>query len=441
MKKSNITSKPIFNNNIIKEDISEDIRNNLDNYDVLLISKLNNLKDTLSKDNVNIQTVRRQIKDISEYDQSQNFDYLNNLLRPEKARGCKVPSQVPVPSCAFQLHNCVTVKTNTSGNIAVMFNPFFLGNEDIFGTKIDVGGTPYYVNRFLTTLWVNNSASLTGYAENTNWTPISIGQVIPPVYDQYRLVSASMVVRYIGKLDGVQGVIGGAIIYDDMESLGGNLSDGSGDYDPATVGEDTVCPELTKYGNFDLAMDSYYHQSANCLEGVRELYFPIDNNYEEYVKTMDGSIIAAHTANTDDFQLSPSPGTYKGAFNWFFYGLGCPYDANCFKIDIYCNFECIPKAKYLNYMPVSLNPYVISSEEKKRLILAVQEKPVLKSDEEGGEGVLIPSLFLRMIKKFSNGLPGLERLKAWGLINSVPGLKSGLALAGSMMTSNMMDYE
>ena len=84
-------------------------------------------------------------------------------------------------------------------------------------------------------------------------------------------------------------------------------------------------------------------------------------------------------------------------------------------------------------MSCCINPYVLPAEEKRRQILAVQSKPVLKEEEEGGEGVLIPSLFVRMIKKFGNGLPCFNVLKQWGLLQAVPGLSSGLALAGSMI--------
>lgn len=76
------------------------------------------------------------------------------------------------------------------------------------------------------------------------------------------------------------------------------------------------------------------------------------------------------------------------------------------------------------------------------MIMFVQNKPVLKETEEPYSEVLIPSLFNRMIKKFDNGLPGFEKLKMWGLLNSIPGLKSGLALAGNMIASNnQMDFE
>lgn len=421
-----------------KNDMEDVLKDNLDNYDIVLVSKLNALKDSLSGDKINVQSVRQQIRDISMYDQSQNFNYLSNLLHPEKEKGCKIPSQVPVPSCAFQLHNCVTVSTNTSGNLAIWFNPFFLANETVIGSQInglDSGSNHGFVHKFLTSLWINNNTNLTGNADEAHWTPMNINQVIPAVYDQYRLVSASMIVKYIGRLDSAQGVIGGSIIYDDIDSVGGQTQAGAA-YDPSGTGNPSMCAQLAKYGNFDLAMDSFYHKSSSCLEGLRELYFPVDNSYEEYCKCIDAGDVNAEVVSGSSY-LYLNQGCNKNSFNWMFYALGCPPNSNCFKIDIYCNFETIPKAKYLNYMPISVNPYSISTEEKKRLILAVQNNPILKGDEEGGDGVLVPSLFLRMMHKFSGGMPGLDRLKAWGLINSVPGLKSGLALAGNMIASNM----
>ena len=97
----------------------------------------------------------------------------------------------------------------------------------------------------------------------------------------------------------------------------------------------------------------------------------------------------------------------------------------------------------MNYMPITLNPYSISNEEKKRLNLAVQSKPVLKAAEDPNEGVQVPSLFTKMIKKFDNGLPSFEKMRAMGLISAIPGLKPGLALAGTMLNqqNNAMDYE
>ena len=418
------------------------LKSDLDSFDLAVLKKLDNLRNTLSSDKVNIQTVKQQINDISSFDKSQNFDYLTNLLKPEKARGSKIPSQVPVPSCSFQLHNCITLSTNSSGNCALFMNPFFLASETVLGTNLAIGDDNFYVHKFLTSLWVNNNASLSGSAPDSNWVPTNIGQMLPPVYDQYRLVSASLVIKYIGRLDIAQGMIGGAIIYDEGNTVGGQLQENTGSaYNPNGAGTNTVAPSLEKFGNFDLAMDSFYHQENMCIEGCRELYFPIDNAFEEYVKVTDNTVINAEAAGPDasGIMFSMVPDYYKAGFNWFFYAMGCPPSSNCFKVDIYCNFECLPNAKYLNYMPITLNPYILSPEEKKKMILIAQNKPVLKVNEEADTGTVVPSLFNKMIKKFDNGLPGFDKMKAAGLMSAIPGLKPGLALAGTMLIDNM-DY-
>ena len=122
----NINSKktPFIKNQ--NSEIINDIKKSIDESDMILITKLNNLRTSLNSDEINVKSVNQQIKDIAKYDQVQNFDYLSNMLRPEKARGSKIPSQIPIPSCSFQLHNSIALKTNASGNLAFIMNPFFL---------------------------------------------------------------------------------------------------------------------------------------------------------------------------------------------------------------------------------------------------------------------------------------------------------------------------
>lgn len=415
----------------------------LDNNDMILITKLNGLRTSLNGDNVNVRSVRQQIRDISRFDQERNFDYLSNLLKPEKAKGCKIPSQIPIPSCSFQLHNAITLTTNSSGNIAFIMNPFFLASNTIVGQRLpNVEGNYTYVHKYLTSAWLNNSDTLTGAAADDNWSPVDFGQTIPPVYDQYRLVSASLVVKYIGRLDNVQGLVGGAILYADNSAIGGQVqvaSASTGAYDPAGNGTNTVTEGLSQYGNFDLAQDSYYHSENMTLEGVRELYFPIDNSFEEYMKVVDPSSGLDGNSTDAGVELVAANDIFKSGFNWFFYATNAPPSTSCFKLDIYCNFECLPNAKYLNYMPVSLTPFTVPLEEKKKAILMAQDRPIMKSGEELYDGA--PNLFNKMIKKFDQGLPGFDKLKSYGLMGAIPGLKSGLALAGNMIQANMMEED
>lgn len=424
--KNSLTPDGTKNSNLL-----DTIKQNIDTNDIYILSKLNGLRLELSNNNLNLKNIREQIKQLSSFQKTQNFEYLNNLLCPEKSRGCKIPSQIPVPSCSFQLHNAVTVATNASGNCAFICNPCFLADTSVIGTSL-LEDT-YTVNGFMTTCWVNNHTSLTGNATNGYWTPTNFFQVLPPVYSQYRLVSAALQVRYIGRLDSAAGVIGGAILLDDLTTLGGMVKPTDGDPRPA------VAPDIEKYGNFELARDSYYHKDNSCLEGMRLLYFPIDNSYEEYEQTLNGYLVTAETVNNNQVMFVNQQ---KRGFNWMFYCWGGPQGQNCFKIDLFCNFECLPEPSFLNYMPISAYPFMITPDEKKKCIMVIQNKPILKLNEDNEGGFEVPDIFLKLVNKFKNGLPGFERLRAWGLINAIPGLSSGLALAGNMIATNsMMDYE
>lgn len=417
------------------DSLLEQVKRDIDSNDIYLLTKLNNLRMDLSSSKLDIKNIKDQIKDLSTFKKAQNFDYLNNLLKPEKARGSKIPSQVPVPSCAFQLHNSVTISTNASGNCAFIFNPYFLADSTCLGAPI-INGETKYASNFMTTLWVNNDSTLTGNGNNGEWIPTDISQTLPSVYNQYRLVSASIQVRYIGRLDEAAGVIGGAIILDELQTVGTLVQSGS--YAPGGQTAPSEAPDLAKYGNFELARDSYYHQENACLEGLRMLYFPIDNSYEEYCNitnqdNIDGAEVAGGTVEVIRKE--------KMAFNWMFWAVGTPANKNCFKIDIFCNFECLPDPAFLNYMPISAYPFMLSPDEKKKFIMLVQSRPILKLNEERDDIIEVPDLFLKMISKFKNGLPGFDRLRACGLINAIPSLKPGLALAGNMISANAMDFD
>ena len=394
---------------------------------------------------------------------------MNNLLVPEKCKGGKIPSPIPVPSCSFQLHNCVTLSPNSNGNIAILFNPYFLasnewGTSDMDITKVEKfysadgrvfngadipeAGQMVYAPTMVTSLLVNRSDGLTGTEFNSHFLPININQSIPPVYDQYRLVSASVVVKYIGRLDIVSGVIGGAIVFDENQALNGfgHLLYGDG---TKTVNELKVPDSIKtfynnsigKYGNFDLAMDSFYHQENLCLEGIRELYFPLDNSYEEYSKLINenavsDACITGPGNNVPSIDLNYDQ--YKSGFNFFIYTLGAP-TGSCLKLDIYCNYECLPSASFLNYMPISVSTYGMSNQEKKDMIAKVQEKPILKAGEtieiQSPSVMGWKSYMKNMAKRFKTAMPGIGKLIGIGLNNIIPKLKPALSVVGTLIGS------
>ena len=428
----------IFNQNAPAfQEKKDDIMSQIDKYDATMLSYLARLYEALNGDKMDFTNIKSAVDALAAFNKKAEYNYLNNLLYPEKCKGVKIPSPIPVPSCSFQLHNCVTLTTSTSGNLAFVFNPFFLANSNDFNTTVNInsdqGNYRLTETNYLSTLWVNNHGSLTGYEPNDNWQPINIGQAIPNVYDQYRLVSASIIVKYIGRLDITSGVIGGAIIYDDNKVVGGVIKTENTESGSVAVTV-TGNPGLSKYGNFDLAMDSFYHQENLVLEGMRELYFPLDNSYEEYTKLAGNSTMGSITHNPGQYVIKfDDSDMYKSGFNYFVYVLGAPASSSCFKVDIYCNYECLPNASFLNYLPLSMNPDSISNTEKKNAIAIVQQKPIMNLKDKGALVVSTPSIWEKLKSKFKNSLPGIGKLIGWGLTNMIPGLKPGLALAGTMI--------
>ena len=420
--------EPKFGEDKNKEDV--ELMKLIDKYDLKMLDYLRKLYVHLGGEYLDIASIKDLVETISKLNKKKTYKYLENLLYPEKCRGVKIPSPIPVPSCSFQLHNCVTLSTNSSGNLAFIFNPFCLFNNNVKDIVYNNGIQDFKVN-YLTTLSLNNHSSLSGNSLNPNFRPINIGQLIPSVYEQYRLVSASIIVKYIGRLDIVSGVIGGAIMFDDSRLIQGELLNNDGS---TNIFLESDC--YSKYGNFDLAMDSFYHQENLSLEGIRMLYFPVDNSYEEYVKLMDKGVaeIQEHANPYGPIRCVSDEDHYKNGFKFFCYTLGAPSSSACFKLDVYCNFESLPNAEFLNYMPVTSNPDVISSALKKESISILQEKPIMRLNEQNSLMTKTEesSIWQTWMNKFKGKIPGLLKLAKAGIMKNIPLLKTGLSIAGAL---------
>lgn len=282
----------------------------------------------------------------------QEHEYYNTLARPEKTRGSKIPTQIPIPSSSFQLKQSFYINTNALGNASVIINPFYLTNT---GANTS-------------TVFLNNAATLSGTTSDNNFNAISIGQAIPNVYNQYRLVSASVVAKYVGRLDTVQGLVGGAIIFDQ------NIA-------PTTVG--TTNASLAKYGDYNLAQDAFFQQENYSLQGIREIYFPLDSTWEQY----------------------QSLGTSKDGFGFLLYVLGAPPSSNVYKVDVYFNMECLPDVLFLNYIPTSISQ--ASSYGKEEAIRAVQQSPITKESEIASANAPKGNFFDKIVETVGKVIPAI----------------------------------
>lgn len=352
---------------------------------------LTRLYNTVNSKNINLEALDNIINELLKYKNQRTDSYLRALLYPEIEKGCKIPSTLPIPTCSFQLHNSINLKTNNKGNLFFLFNPFFIYSSTLKDQLVytdDLRDPPmnFFLN-YASTLYFCNDDLLNGRAppaDGLEFKLLNIGQGIPDLYNQYRLVSASLIVKYIGRMDIASGVIGGSIIFDENIKPGLNVdlkNKTSGDFfRESSYGTRSA---IEKYSDFDLAIDSYYHQETNCVNGIRMVYFPVDNSYEEYSKTMTQLSDLVYTKDeglgSGDTFYANGPTFYahkKNKFQQMVYVFGAPPISECFKLDIYLNFETLPNATYLNYMPISPNNSTLSNEEKKNTISVTQQNAI-----------------------------------------------------------------
>lgn len=348
------------------------------NNNIFIIEKLNGLKNSMNKDKLNLEEIRRRMDIISNYSNYDMYEYLNAMLDPINKKGVKIPNKIPIPTCSFQLHNSLTFRPNASGMDVFSFNPFFLSNDSLDGKETKDGEftANFAANSPFGTYFFNGFDTVDGTKPVSNWYfPSTFSQVIPYVYDKYRLVSACCVIKYIGPLEEVKGVIGGAVSYLKTNYLGCRMV---GKFNGSIVEEwGARNPDLDKFGDFELIRDSIYFREHSCLEGLKMLYFPLDNSFKEFKKVFDGSKFTFIMDPVEGPCVKIPDDYLATGFQWTCYLMGCPTTAGRnFKLDYYLNYECIPKAEFMNYIPVSISYYHIPDELFQKFVKEVQEKVI-----------------------------------------------------------------
>lgn len=352
--------------------------------------KIKNLLNSLNEPTLNLKKIKRQMDLISEIKEERNFNYLEDLMYPETRKGVKIPSEKPVPSCTFCLRNSIMISSNQNGCFLYKFNPYFLAQESLAGGaqfREYYEGNPgftrfWYPTNPFSSLFRIDSVYLDGQTElagaQGNLKPVFFNQVIPNnIYSQYRLVSGSINLRYIGPLEECQGVIGSAISFDSYSTIGarytshvvnGNVQESP--YVYPDTGEGPANNRQTPYiGIFDGYRDMFYSCENSCLEGIRMLYFPPEPQYENFIRIIDGKNLkmdwAYRTPTYKNELYFWLPEDYYRAKFWFnMYGQGLPEQKEYFRLDVDLNFECIPTATFMNYCPLSAIPYSLSMKQR-----------------------------------------------------------------------------
>lgn len=338
-----------------------------------------NLNNLLNNKNLDLNLIKEQIYILNDFNESAKYKYLKDLLYPEKCKDARIPCETPFPSCTFQLRSSVVHEIHFSDRFLFRINPFFLASNDYKDKEVtlnflnrkakmlDVTETNYCPNG-----WQTDDSSL------TTWNVLRLNQTIEKnIYTMYRLVSACVKVEYLGSIPSLSGTIGGSIVYEtQFNTLSSLLHVESRDGELWT--EVTSFTKFEPYQNINRLRQATFNCEHNLADGIRMLYFPVDNTYNEFYRVFDGEEFTMEYEN--DYNrpvLKTLPEYHQNGFNWFIYGCNIP-NFSKFRVELYCNFECIPNPKMLNFIPVESKDNYIEPEEKTEIIKLIQKNCIKK---------------------------------------------------------------
>ena len=338
----------------------------------MLLTKLNKLNTLLNTNNLDFKVIKKQLEDIKEYKEYNEYDYINNLLNPIKNKDVKIPSTIPIPTTTYRYHETLPIKTNNVGTKLIYVNPFFLGlksclqnpNPPVYSyTTRGSSYTRYIFFRYYITSYGESYLSSQNGKQpisDTSYQGFDNGllfQLIEDCYSSYRLVSAESSLKYIGALENASGTIGGGISNDKVSYLRSKYYLRTQPVPATSFQPDNTYPDniLYKYGDFNTIRQLPYFRENSCIEGVRMLYYPKDNDALEFVPlfTIKDVILNQKSTTFTNPVIHFKPNTVKTGFNWIYFIENGVLGTNQYLFDITCNFECTVKAEYLEYIPTS----------------------------------------------------------------------------------------
>lgn len=331
-----------------------------------------------------MNTKKLNLKNIGEIDNGDKYNYIQTLLNPEKYGGIKAPSKKRVPTVTLQLKTNAILTTDINGQVVLKVTPFFLIDNDIINYNMPYtyitrqGQMDNYFN--IKNLGVSYTYGYyDGSDENDKYTIMD--QKVPScLYTYYRLVSASLYVKYIGSIKEASGLVGGGISYEEVDPV---LSFGVISNSPGV--EEVVSsfvPAISTEEMIDNIRHMQYTRENRCLEGIRMLYYPVDNSYLDFVPLPDKNNLQYKErgldADTDAPYIEVDKMYYKKGFNWYAYVDGGKPESKNYMIELCCNYECIVNPKMLLYVIPTENNFIMPEEELGKLIEEIKRKSLNK---------------------------------------------------------------
>ena len=209
--------------------------------------------------------------------------YMSSLLNPEDIVA-KIPSPLPVSSATASIRNNFSITPNNQGKFLLVIDPFY-------GTG-----------------WLYEDNTVDGQGNGVQ-TTINLTQN-NTIVDQFRLVSASLILRYYGNFNQMSGIF----VCATTSNLNGNVP---GDY--------------LNFSNIEDLTNKFI---SKCVDGVKLIYSPMDNRAIEFR-------VGSEYSN----------GTHPCRNQYLFVVMGDLFPNNtCIRVDYYRNIEYTTIPLYREYI-------------------------------------------------------------------------------------------
>jgi hypothetical protein len=266
----------------------------LKQFDKTFLSKIVDMHNALGKHRVDLNEIENLLEFFEHYRSELRMHYLYSLIFPERSKNVRIPTKFPIPSFTFLQKSNFTITANGSGNFYLQWVPQTLLSSAY--TTANNGNC-----------LLNTSSAITGSAADTtttNYTSITSDRLLNATLIQaYRLVSASLIVKYVGSVDAHSGILGGGV---DISYI------------------DSLLPD-TASGVFNVIDDKIWSIQSNPYEGLRLIYFPKDFGDLNFIR--------------------PDVGTQSNGLSTcvrlLVYGQNIPAGATI-RVELFRNFEAIP---------------------------------------------------------------------------------------------------
>ena len=222
------------------------------------------------------------IVSIKNYQQAAKDLYINSLLYPEECVA-KIPGPLPISSATASLRDNFSITPNNTGKFVLIIDPFNASGELYQDNLVDGQG--------------HGTKTTLTFSQNNN------------IIDQFRLVSASLIIRYYGNFNQMSGIFISAT----TSLTQGNLSD---------------------FLNFQNVEDLTNKFISKCVDGVKLIYSPMDNRAIEFRPNGD------YTG-----------GSHPCVKQYLFVVIGDLFPNNtCIRVDYYRNIEYTTVPLYREYI-------------------------------------------------------------------------------------------